>query len=98
MRGVSRALSIFALVAVLVLVGGLVQAAHVAPHDHGGPGLYDPGCPLAMLAAVERQGAVADASGGVPPVGVTSLAAVAVVQAPASAVALDLRFRAPPIR
>ena len=98
MRGVPRGLSIVALAALFVLVGGLAQAVHTAPHDHGGPGLYDPGCPLVMLAAVERQGTALGVSDGPPPITVTGLAVLARVEAPSAPAAVDLRLRAPPRR
>ena len=84
----------------LVLLAGAVLGAPVAAHDHhhDDDGLHDPDCPLAALAALERQDG---ATVGPPPMSLgtaTRLAARSTVESHVPDAAASARSRAPPTR
>jgi hypothetical protein len=89
---------LLAVAVLVVLVGAFLGAPATAAHRHDGPGFYDPGCPLAALAAVDRHSGVSVAPPSMPIAAATALVALPFLGRPALTPAADVRFRAPPAR
>ena len=82
----------------LVLAGAFLGAPASAGHRHDGPGLYDPHCPLAALAAVDRTSVVIGPVAAAPVAVASALVVLPLVVRPVLTPAADVCFRAPPTR
>lgn len=87
-----------ALTVVVLLAGAFLAAPATAQHRHEGDGLYNPDCPLAALAAVERQGGVVVTAASTVVASVVGLVVASLDDRQAVVTVTDLRFRAPPTR
>jgi hypothetical protein len=86
------------LILLVLLTGALLGVPAAAQHHHDGPGLYNPDCPLAALATVERQGGLLLTTTSTMLVVTAGPVVEALLDHPSSVPAADARLRAPPTR